>query len=215
MTRSIRVAVVAGAVVGIAGMVIWDAVGIRENPTADIAATAEVEPWTGVYSTLGLIVWGVMLGALILAALVVGRQGDRRSARFFGVTALLAGYLAIDDALLLHEDVLPEDVGFPEPVFYMTLLAGTLAWLVVYRSFLLSSDLLLLGLAAAGFGLSIVGDVLDFPMRFEDGAKYVGLGAATGWAVSVCLQRIEAGGALVATTPGRQPEAVLNGPDIS
>jgi hypothetical protein len=51
-------------------------------------------------------------------------------------------------------------------------------------------------------------------MRFEDGAKYTGLGAATGWAVSVCLQRIEASGDALARLRG-QPEAVLNGPDIS
>lgn len=192
MTLSIRVAVVAGAVACVAGMVLWDAVGIRENLTADVAATADVQPWTGAYSTLGLIVWGVMVGALILAALVTSGRGDVESARFFAVTAALAGYLAIDDALLLHEDVLPEDIGFPEPVFYLTLLVAAAAWLYAYRSVLLDSDLLLLAMAVGGFALSIAGDVLDLPMSFEDGAKYIGLGAATGWALGICLRRIEA-----------------------
>lgn len=134
-SSSVRRVIVGGAIAAIAGMALWDLLGVRENLTADVAATAHVEPWTGAYSTFGLIVWGIMIGALLLAAVVMRRRGDRQAFWFFAVTTSLAGYLAVDDAFLLHEDVLPDDIGFPESAFYLALLIGAATWLVAYRRF--------------------------------------------------------------------------------
>lgn len=64
------------------------------------------------------------------------------------------------------------------------------------------------------FGLSIAGDVLGFPMALEDGAKYVGLAAAAGWAVSTSLLWIDRP-ALLLPVPQLEDRVVLKGPDIS
>lgn len=201
MTTPIRTASIVAIVACVTGIALWNLLNVPHELTADIAATTEVPPWTGALSTLGLVVWGATLGALVLTGLVTGKRGQRDSARFFAVTAGLAAYLAVDDALLVHEEIAPNDLSLPEPVIYMVFLLGALAWVVRYRTFVLASDRWLFCLAGAAFALSIVGDVLDFPMPVEDGAKYVGLLALAGWAMDAAFRAIDPGPQEQPTSP--------------
>lgn len=196
MTSRIRTASAVGMAACVVAIVLWELFDVPDKLTADIAATTEVPPWTGALSTLGLIVWGMIVGALVLTSLVASKRGRGEHAWFFGVTAALVAYLAVDDALLIHEEIGPNDLGLPERLLYLALFGGALLWAARYRAFVLASDLWLFCLAGAAFAFSIFSDVVDLPMPVEDGAKYVGLLALAGWAIDLSFREIDRGAAV-------------------
>jgi hypothetical protein len=146
--------------------------------TRDPSATTGVGPQVGIISTLGLILWGAAAAVLALAATLVETGSD---AAFFACTAGALGLLLVDDALLLHEKILP-DAGIPQDLVYAVYVIGAVAWLFAFRRQIADSRVILLALGGAGFAASIGLDVLDARQSVEDYAKYVGIATIFAWA---------------------------------
>jgi hypothetical protein len=126
---------------------------------------------------------------LLLTGFVLLDGADRERTCFFLVTGALVGWLALDDALQVHERVLPVEIGISQPVVLVVYGAATVAWLVRFRHHL-SRDPGLLKLALGGFVASVVLDNIDRLPRIgeihlagvlEDYAKYVALMALLAW----------------------------------
>ena len=168
--------------------------------------------WTGSISLIGLLLWAGTAGMLLLTGLVVLEGGERERALFFLTFAALVGWLALDDAVLLHEEVLPDEIGVPR--FGVIVLYGVVAagWALRFRRHL-TRRVGLLGLAVGGFVLSLLLDHADEVPGLEPGyrtavaedyAKYVGVGALMTWVLIEA--RRELLGVQRAATLGREPE---------
>jgi hypothetical protein len=154
-----------------------DAVGISEEPVH-----------YGFISNLGLVGWGAAATVLGLTAAMLG-HGPR--ARYLAWTAALLVVILLDDALLLHEVVLPEHAGLPESVVYALYWLLGAAWLAAFRRQILREDAVLLGLAGGALALSLVLDALDLvPLAVEDAPKYVGIVSLVAYAVREAQRRL-------------------------
>jgi len=134
----------------------------------------------GFVSTIGVMMWVVTATALLLAAFVLymsGRPGNL--VRFALTGGVLTGWLALDDALLLHETVLPS-FGIPQNLVLLTyvVLGGLYvlgSWRVILRN-----DFWILAVGCGTLALSIAVDtiyhsLLPTLVDLEDGAKFFGM----------------------------------------
>ena len=81
--------------------------------TMDPAETFKAVPYVGILSHLGVIFWSATFGVCLLGALVLRRK-DVRMSWFMFASAALGLLLTLDDALLLHEQVFPHYLHFPQ-----------------------------------------------------------------------------------------------------
>lgn len=134
----------------------------------------------GFMSQLGIIMWACVAATGLFTALILWVRGTRDAA--FGLAlfaGLLHGWMALDDALLLHESVLP-GLGLRQTyilIFYIFLGAGYLlsGWRLLLRS---DWWLLAIGLAAVAGSLLLDLTVYDRSTAgvvLEDGLKFYGL----------------------------------------
>lgn len=151
--------------------------------TRDLAGRSGAGAEVGILSTAGLVLWGVAGGLCALtAAVTVGPRS-----RFFAWTAALVILLLVDDAALLHETVLPA-AGIPEVAIYITYLGLVLAWAVAFRAQILATEVPLLLLSGAFFGVSVVIDYAHASQTVEDFAKFVGIGTLVLYAFREALR---------------------------
>lgn len=134
----------------------------------------------GSMSTLGVMLWAATAAVCFFAAIAyhLGSQ-PRETVRFAGAAGLLSGWLALDDALLLHEIVLPK-IGLPELLIvaiYVVLVGLYVAtsWRVVLRN-----DFWLLIIGGVAFSLSLgIDSVLrsidPLVVTMEDAFKFFGI----------------------------------------
>jgi hypothetical protein len=161
-----------------------EAFGIEASElTRDPAAVASVPPWTGAWSLLGVIGWAVAAGSCLTAgAALHALEPASEAARFLLATGVLLAYMGIDDALLLHDAVLPDYLHVPEPVVILVLGALLLAYGGRFSAQLLAGDRLTLALSVTALGLSAGTDLLELlPIAVEDALKVFGLGLLVVW----------------------------------
>lgn len=149
----------------------------------DVIVAAEVAPECcsvayGFMSQLGILMWICTATACLFAGVLMLINGLPKNLAIFAISAgLLAGWLGIDDAFLLHEKVLPK-FGVPQTVVLMTYVVLTLAYIAASWRILLKSDFLILAAGAAAFAISLAIDiVLHTPdwVHLEDSAKFFGI----------------------------------------
>jgi hypothetical protein len=186
------IAVLAGALalgLALAGLDLADAPVI--DLLRDPSVASDSPWWSGAISLVGLLLWASAAGMLLLTGVVVRDGGDPERARFYLASAALIGWFAVDDALLVHEEVLPEELGVPRAVVIVVYGAAAVAWAVRFRHELLR-DAALVGLVAGGLGLSVLLDNanslpgVDVGYRVavaEDYLKYVAVMALLAWAL--------------------------------
>ena len=77
------------------------------------AGRVPVDRWyAGLLSDIGIVIWFLAVPTAIIAAI---RQRRRpRAAAFYVAMAAISAWLALDDLLLLHEEVVPDATGIPE-----------------------------------------------------------------------------------------------------
>lgn len=129
----------------------------------------------GLLSQAGILVWAAGAAVCLLAAAVLqGAPGGR----FMLAAGVLSLALCVDDAFLLHDEVLPL-LGIPEELIYGVYLGMIVLFLVAFRRPIIESGHGVLVLALAFLGLSVVCDAWGLPWLdpylLEDGAKFTGI----------------------------------------
>lgn len=156
--------------------------------TRDPAASYDFSELAGFLSVVGLLFWSAAVAMCFLARALTDRVAMKTF--FLGFGALTA-LLVIDDAFLLHEELVPDllPIRGAEKLFLLGL--GVLALLVLWRNraAVLESDYLVLGLALGLFAFSVFADVAlpqstspgephELVVLVEDLAKFGGI---VGW----------------------------------
>jgi hypothetical protein len=164
---------------------LWKGVRI-DQLTRDPASITGTRPYIGFLSNIGIFFWSATATVCFFGAALMTRQRDSLMLkRFLRASGLLTLFLGLDDAFLLHEDLLPQHVGIWEPLIYVGYAAFGLFYLVRFHAVILDTEYLLLMLALFLLGISVSLDVLldrdiiDLPSRIaflvEDGAKFTGI----------------------------------------
>ena len=165
--------------------------------TCDPAAVAEIHPFTGMISNIGILLWaGAAVICLFCWALLSKNPDKTRFSTFvlyFGIMTLI---LLLDDLFMLHEQIIPCDLGIPQKFVLLGYLGLALCGIVFFRKTILTTDYLLLLLALGFFGLSIFVDVFDHEIDaliggwrylFEDGSKFLGIVTWLGYFGRTCF----------------------------
>jgi len=147
--------------------------------TRDPLATFDGAFYIGAISNIGVLAWAAAATICFFTAALL--RGDaalavwRRFLNYFGVITTI---LLTDDLFLLHEDVLSWRLHVPEALTYAVYAGLGLAGLVIFRAVIRRTDAVLLYLALAMFGFSVVTDQMPVVYArhvMEDGSKLVGI----------------------------------------
>ncbi len=149
----------------------------------DIASAEGIPVHQGLFSQLGIMVWSGAMGVLLFVATAVPSRTSREAA-FIRCSLFLTSLLALDDAFLLHESVFGQVFGVSEKVTFGVYGLLILGYLYFFSEIILTTQFLLLVLALALFGLSVVVDLTprlavvvgkDPLFLLEDGSKLAGI----------------------------------------
>lgn len=158
--------------------------------TAD-AGAVEASPVAGIMSNIGILVWASGAGTTIFASFFA--RGWR--ARLLRVGGLVTLVLAVDDALMLHDEALPA-LGIPEAVLLGVLGLTVLGFLVTFRRQILAGPRVFITLAIVAFVLMLVLDTLE-PLGLlkghaliEEGFKLFAILNWTGYFVVLAAQAV-------------------------
>jgi len=152
--------------------------------------TLEGPALTGIQSNLGVLIMWSGAAIALFSAIAVRRLGGGRTARFLLWGGIITALLALDDFLLLHDEVFVEFLGQSERRVFLVyaVIVGLFLW--HYRRVIMSSGAILLIIAVGCLGASLLVDQTSFlwgesPWRIfvEDGLKLVGLTFWTGFFV--------------------------------
>ena len=166
----------------------------------DPAANFGGHPFTGLVSNLGVLAW---CATAVVCTFTYGLRresgGDRELLLMIGWGGVLSAVWMFDDLFMLHELIVPQDLGIPQPVILATYGAATLLFLARFRAVfgrtrlgLLATSLLFLGLSVA---LDLVSTGPNWHHLFEDGAKFMGIVGWLAYFVSASWLAIEDGAA--------------------
>lgn len=148
----------------------------------DANSTSGVAWHVGSLSLVGVLVWASASAVAVFAS-TRAHPPDRAFLRPFGILGLV---LALDDALLLHEEVVPAILGSDLAEYALYAVYALVAVAIGWRSWrVLTPVARAFGLAmGAMFACSALIDVLDLPQLYiEDTFKLVGIAFWAGLAV--------------------------------
>ena len=121
--------------------------GVGFTTFTDDRSSGETRWFAGLLSDVGVGLWFVSAVGAAIAALV--HRDDARPFVFFGAMAAASTWLAFDDLLLLHEDVLPRRLGVAESSSLAAYLVVVVLLVVVCFDVVRRHDPWILGLAGA------------------------------------------------------------------
>ncbi len=181
-TWLILVTMIVFALIIISGLYVMGT--LRHVPLADITrdpAAVYEHYYIGILSNIGIMLWASAASILLLGAILLVKIPLK--SRFLFISSALTTLLAVDDALLVHETVIPYLFHIPEDLVYGAYLVLIFAYLIYFLRYILSeTNYPILALALMFFGLSIFFDVFIAPIMapdieafFEDSAKFIGI----------------------------------------
>lgn len=187
------------AIVGVLGMLELAGVEVIElfKDAIELRDDERVLPWKGAIGMLGGVAWFVAATCAVLAAAALDPGDGRRG--YLVATGSVLAFLGLDDALVLHDHLVPylTGVGRSEKVVLGLLAATVLAWIVRFRHRLAASDLVLLGMSAIGlggaFGLDALKSLgLDFSGigLIEEVSELLGLVTLVAWTATEALRAL-------------------------
>jgi hypothetical protein len=149
----------------------------------DPIQTLNGKPYIGILSNIGIIFWCATSAILFYSSKIsalLKRPESETSFLFFG--GLITILLLVDDLFLIHDVVFPEYLKIDEKVFFVFYGLSLIALVFYYRAIVLKTDYILLVIAFASFGSSVLTDIIDALgiditqlYVFEDGLKFLGI----------------------------------------
>ena len=170
--------------------------------TRDMAAWAQVHPLTGLLSSLGVMLW-VATGAICAFTASLLWTSSRDIALFLASSSLITFYLAADDMFMIHESWAPVYLGIGDTTVYAGLAAIMLGYVLRFARTLLSLDLVFFIAAISLLGSSVLCDEIFEMLGIEpdawgylaeDGLKWLGIAAWSGFYLSSSAALIDARG---------------------
>lgn len=147
--------------------------------TQDIALTAELPPFTGVLSSLGILLWSASAAISLFTWLTLRKRQGQSLSRFLFFSGLFTSLLLFDDLFMFHDFLAEPYLGINEKIIYVVYISFAVCYLVAFWKTILHTDYFLLLSALAFFAISIALDQVFFisPLffLFEDGAKFLGV----------------------------------------
>lgn len=148
--------------------------------TKDPTETMSAPFYIGIFSNMGIILWGgSALISLFTAFQVKGISSFKEDFYFLLVSAAITLMLTMDDLLLIHEEVFPKYFNVPENAVILTYINIILMYLILFRRKIFSSEYLILGMALFFIGLAKVSDLIPLPIKkdtfLEDSIKLFGI----------------------------------------
>jgi len=170
-----------------AGLAALDALGYpAELLTPDPNTVAGQPAYVGLFSTLGVMLWGAASAVCFLAAAAVRRAGRGTRVAFLVATGALCLVAGVDDAALFHENVAPR-LGVPQAVVLAVYAAAGAGWLLYFRGVLRASGPVLPAVFMGCFAVMVVVDQLELSRLVEDYFKLVGMAALLTFVASEAL----------------------------
>jgi len=163
----------------------------------DPAAITNRNPFFGVLSNIGVLLWCASATLCFFSAALLRNKGiSRKILTFFLGSGLITSVLLLDDLFLLHEEIFPRYFHIPQKVIYAGYVAIILLYLARFIKTILETEFIFIFLALGFFGLSIVVDflprsLLPWHHLFEDGFKLFGIVSWFGYFARTCFQGIE------------------------
>lgn len=161
----------------------------------DATTVLEAPFYIGSVSLLGVILWSMAAAVCFVAAFVPKPHVMDPWRRFFIVSGAFTGILLVDDAFLLHDEILPRYAGISGELYGVAYVLATAAYLVAFRNTIRRTNYWILVVALAFFGVSatvdvgsgVVGDIIGprWIILLEDGAKLLGIGTWLAYFASV------------------------------
>ncbi|MEM1049560.1 MAG: hypothetical protein AAGL24_25635 [Pseudomonadota bacterium] len=134
----------------------------------------------GFVSTLGIMMWVTAAAVCLFAAFLFLMEGRARGLVGFALAAgVFTGWLALDDAFLVHEVVFPS-IGIPQNAVLATYALLAMVYLACSWRIVLAHDYWLFLAGGSGLALSMAVDTLLHSLvpgivMLEDSAKFFGI----------------------------------------
>lgn len=161
--------------------------------TRDLFVVADVPVYFGLLSTLGLLVWAAAAAVWLVSWLLLWRFEPRHRIKTLALASLLfTTLLLLDDAFMLHEDLLPRVLRVPESLVLGGYVALALAYLIFGSRRIFQTWFLPCLLAGAFLGASFSIDALfassALSILVEDCLKFAGIVFWLAYAISTATQ---------------------------
>lgn len=149
----------------------------------DAATTAQIHPLYGLLSNLGILLWSVPASICLFVAIAARPEITDRTFGFLLSSALISGWLMIDDWFLFHEDLARRYFGLEEKWILLLFMIVFLLYILKFRKVILNTTYSLLVTAIGLFSISIlvdsVGGFLNLSWKhvlfIEDALKWLGI----------------------------------------
>ena len=176
--------------------------------TRDPAAIAEMNPFFGIISNIGILFWCASASVCFFSFAVLQKcRIEKRVKGVFLLFLLFSGFitliLLLDDLFLFHERIFPkvskefffDSAAISEKFVYLGYIMLFSFYLLRFRKIIFQTEWRILLLAFLFFGVSVILDSLPIQIfrnhyLFEDGFKLFGIVSWFGYFVRVCFQAV-------------------------
>lgn len=149
----------------------------------------------GFVSTTGIIIWVATSAICLFSALLLHKaRASFDQTRFLLMAGVFTGWLALDDAFLMHERILPA-AGINQNAILAFYVVFAAAYFAINRRQILKFDIWLLIMGAGGFALSIFVDAAvesraPVFLYLEDSAKFFAICCWFSFHTASCMQLV-------------------------
>lgn len=170
-------------IVFIALAVVW-VISMRYNILIDNffrepAAILGFNPFLGVMSNLGVLLWAFSSAISLFAAVILLKKGEKKTGGFLLYAAVLTFVLLADDFCLLHERIFPRYLHIPEMAVYLAYVIAMLFLFIFFAKVIFQTDFGILLISCGFLALSIGSDLVlpqtGIAVLIEDGFKLLGI----------------------------------------
>jgi hypothetical protein len=149
--------------------------------TQDPTTVMDAPFYLGFFSYVGILFWCAAAALCFFTrSMITGRSSKENSLRLFLLcSGLITCLFLLDDLFLLHEVVFPDYFHIPEIGVYLIYSNVIVFYMVYFRSQLLDSEFLILGLSYFMIAVSQFVDLIPMPIPedsfLEDAVKLFGV----------------------------------------